>query len=100
MKPFSNHDKIFIRTKKKPYEKASVFSPAQHPRSYKLLRKDSKVIERNKNDILKGANNMNFKVKNDHNFINEEPETVSDEISSNEQNIYVRPVMRLQVQSE
>lgn len=99
MKPFSNHDKVFIRTKRKPYEKATVFIPAQHPRSYKLLRKDSKVIERNKY-ILRAANNMNFKAKNDHNFINEEPDTVSDEISSNEQNIYVRPVMRLQVQSE
>ena len=65
LEPLHNQDKVFIHGEKKPYEKAIVLSPAQRPRSYRLVKENGLIVERNRRDIFKGTEDMDFQVRDE-----------------------------------
>ncbi|KFM57554.1 Transposon Ty3-I Gag-Pol polyprotein, partial [Stegodyphus mimosarum] len=67
LKPLKIGDNVYINEKGKNLkESGKIMGQAERPRSYRIIRADGRIIERNRRDILKGTNRKNFIVQNNY----------------------------------
>ncbi|KFM70201.1 hypothetical protein X975_25873, partial [Stegodyphus mimosarum] len=79
LKPLKVGDQVYIKEKgKKLNERGKIIEEAERPHSYRIIRTDGRIVERNRRDILKGTNQKEFAMQSNYENESHEDEHVDE----------------------